>query len=157
MVTTTVENEEQESTVDGAEVTNEQNVQELQQGDDESGAESKDAKESATDLTLTAEILLHPFNTSLQALWLCETLKQQLKAEVLYLMGSPVGTVIKISIRTPVSLVEFLSGMEQVAEAWEENASHSGNGGPLPGMASQQPANPSKEPDKVVCVALKPV
>ena len=111
---------------------------------------------SATELTLTAEILLHPFNTSLQALWLCETLKQQLKAEVLYLMGSPAGTVIKVSLRTPVSLVDFLSGMEQVAEAWEENSSHSDNREPFPGIASEQPANPSREPDKIVCVALAP-
>ncbi len=156
MVTTSLGNEQQESTIDGAGVTDEQNVQELQQGDDESGAGSEVAEGSTTDLTLTAEILLHPFNTSLQALWLCETLKQQLKAEVLYLMGSPAGTVIKVTLRTPVSLVDFLSGMEQVAEAWEENASHSGNREPLQGFGSQQPANPSREPDKVVCVALAP-
>ena len=71
-------------------------------------------------------------------------------------MGSPAGTVIKISLRTPVSLVNFLSEMEQVAEAWEENASHSSGSDPLPGITSQQPVNPSKEPDKVVCVAMKP-
>ena len=71
-------------------------------------------------------------------------------------MGSPAGTVIKISIRTPVSLVDFLNEMKQIAEAWEEHASHSGNNEPLPGIVSQQPVNPSKEPDKVVCVALKP-
>jgi len=68
MVTTTLEKEQQETTVDTAVVTDKQNAQNFQQGDDESGAEPEVFEESAAELNLTAEILLHPFNTSLQAL-----------------------------------------------------------------------------------------
>ena len=73
---------------------------------------------------------------------------------MVYLTGTPKGTVIKISIRNPVALVDFLSGMSEVAEAWEEETSEE-TGAEFPiGMALE--AESSHERDKIVCVALKP-
>ena len=67
------------------------------------------------ELDITAELVLHPFNNAVQALWLCGQLKEELKAEIIYVAGSPEGTIIKVSIRNPISLVNFLNEMTEVA------------------------------------------
>ena len=106
------------------------------------------------ELGITAELVLHPFNNAVQALWLCEQLKEELKAEILYVAGSPEGTVIKVSIRNPVSMVDFLSAMNEVAEAWEQPmatiASYAGSVAHLTARAKD-----GSESSTVVCVALK--
>ena len=113
---------------------------------------AQDAGQQETGNTaVTAELLLHPLNTSAQARWLCQRLKQSLGAEVVYLTGTKKGTVIRISIRNPVALVDFLSGMSEVAEAWEEAASEEAG----ISTASEE-GEASHERGKVVCVALKP-
>ena len=112
-------------------------------------------KQETGNTAVTAELLLHPLNTSAQALWLCQRLKQSLGAEVVYLTGTPKGTVIKISIRNPVALVDFLSGMSEVAEAWEEETSEE-TGVEFPMRAALEADEASEEQDKIVCVALKP-
>ena len=114
---------------------------------------AQDAGQQETGSTaVTAELLLHPLNTSAQALWLCQRLKQSLGAEVVYLTGTPKGTVIRISIRNPVALVDFLSGMSEVAEAWEEAASEETG----ISTASEEGEASHERSNKVVCVALKP-
>ena len=121
---------------------------------DHEGYVAEDAGEQETgNVAVTAELLLHPLNTSAQALWLCQRLKQSLGAEVVYLTGTPKGTVIKISIRNPVALVDFLSGMSEVAEAWEEETSEE-TGAEFPIRTALEAGEASHEQDKVVCVAL---
>ena len=88
----------------------------MAQGD----AKPEEAQVEPVELGITAELLLHPFNNAVQALWLCERLKEELRAEIIYVLGSPEGTVIKVSIRNPVSIMDFLKAMNEVAEAWEE-------------------------------------
>ena len=108
------------------------------------------------DLAITAEILLHPFNNPAQAVWLCQKLKDELKAEVLYLMGLPEGTVIKVSIRSAVSLVDFLTSMQEVAEAWEEAPSQAVFMEAMAVESLSSSEKPSENHNKVVCVALRP-
>ena len=72
---------------------------------------AQDAGQQETGSTaVTAGLLLHPLNTSAQALWLCQRLKQSLGAEVVYLTGTPKGTVIRIS---QMSLLSSGMGMER--------------------------------------------
>ena len=163
-MSTTIQESTQEETAVVAiveeQIDAEENVHELLEGEVATEAELEDAEAPAAELGLTAELLLHPFNTPVQALWLCEKLKKELGAEVLYLEASPGGTVIKVSIRTPVPLTDFLCSMAEVAEAWEEAAPQkSRSSETLLGLTNPelaQPANPSKEMDKIVCVAMKP-
>ena len=120
------------------------------------GEVAQDAGQQETGSTaITAELLLHPLNTSAQALWLCQRLKQSLGAEVIYLTGTPKGTVIRISIRNPVALVDFLSEMSEVAEAWEEETPRE-IGMELPIRTALEEGEASHEQGKIVCVALKP-
>ena len=127
-----------------------------QAGLDHESDVAQDAGQQETGNTaVTAELLLHPLNTSAQALWLCQKLKQSLGAEVVYLTGTPKGTVIKISIRNPVALVDFLSEMSEVAEAWEEETSKE-TGVESPIRTALEAGEASHEQDKIVCVALKP-
>ena len=133
-------------------------VQSLQDSAPATDEKSEDAEPAnAGEAMITAELLLHPFNTAAQAIWLCEKLKKDLKAEVLYLTGTPEGTVIKVTIRTPVALVDFLAGMSEVAEAWEEAAPQARNRMGLLELTTSLPANHSREEDRIVCVALKPL
>ena len=119
--------------------------------DHESDVAKYAGQQETGNTAVTAELLLHPLNTSAQALWLCQKLKQSLGAEVVYLTGTPKGTVIKISIRNPVALVDFLSGMSEVAEAWEEETPRE------TGISTaSEEGEASHEQDKIVCVALKP-
>ena len=123
---------------------------------DHEGDVAQDAgQQESGNTAVTAELLLHPLNTSAQALWLCQRLKQRLGAEVVYLTGTPKGTVIRISIRNPVALVDFLSRMAEVAEAWEEAASEE-TGVEFPPRAALEADETSHEQGKIVCVALKP-
>ena len=74
---------------------------------------------------------------------------------MVYLTGTPKGTVIRISIRNPVELMDFLSRMSEVAEAWEEAASEE-TGVEFPLRAALEADEASHEQGKIVCVALKP-
>ena len=147
------ENTQQETAVQEGSFEVEETVQELVEGEPATEAKLENAETSAAELAITAELLLHPFNTPVQALWLCEMLKKELGAEVLYMEGSPDGTVIKVTVREPVPLADFLAGMAEVAEAWEEPMTQKSRGNdPLLGIVPPS----SNEQDKVVCVALKP-
>ena len=101
------------------------------------------------DVGVTAELILHPFNNAIQAVWLCQKLKEGLRAEIVYVKGGPEGTVIRVSIREPVPLVDFLTAMEEVAEAWEEP---SATAAPL----IRPVVGGAGGPSKVVFVALQP-
>ena len=117
-------------------------------------AKSEEVQVEAVELGITAELLLHPFNNAVQALWLCERLKEELRAEIIYVSGSPEGTVIKVSIRNPVSIVDFLKAMSEVAEAWEEPRADIN-----PLVAANQytaRARGERQENRVVCVSLKP-
>jgi hypothetical protein len=103
-------------------------------------------------LSITAELLLHPFNSSAQALWLCKKLRDDLGAEIIYVTSTSEGTVINVSIHNPVSLVEFLAGMAEVAAAWEETLPVVERGAAL----AEPDAVASPKKGTVVCVALKP-
>ena len=102
--------------------------------------------------SVTAELLLHPFNSSAQALWLCNRLRDDLGAEIMYVTGTSEGTVIKVTIRNPVPLVEFLTRLTEVAEAWRE--------APPQMEYSQAPStledSEAQRGSTLVCVALKP-
>ncbi len=102
--------------------------------------------------SVTAELLLHPFNSSAQALWLCNKLRNDLGSEIIYVTGTSEGTVIKVFIRNPVPMVEFLTRMAEVAEAWEEappQMEHGQAPSTLGDAEAQRGSN-------LVCVALKP-
>ena len=114
----------------------------------------KEQSAQTGELGITAELVLHPFNNAVQALWLCEQLKEELKAEILYVAGSPEGTIIKVSIRNPVSMVDFLSAMTELAEAWEQPketvASYASSAARLTARTKD-----GSESSSVVCVSLK--
>ena len=160
MVTAIQKNTQQDNEINDDRFEAEENVQELSEGEVVIEAALEDAQASAAEIGVTAELLLHPFNTPVQAIWLCETLKKELDAEVLYLQGSPNGTVIKVRMPKSVPLPDFLSGMAEVAEAWEERAPQKTRGGdPLVGLTAarlSQPDSTSRDPEKIVCVAMKP-
>ncbi|MBI4199705.1 MAG: hypothetical protein HY535_04450 [Chloroflexi bacterium] len=104
---------------------------------------------------VSAELVLHPFNSSAQALWLCQQLKEKVQAQILYVSAFPEGTVIKVTLRKAIPLVEFLTGMKEVAEAWEEptDSIHTG-----PEEASYRMTSKSaRSSSNVVCVALRPL
>ena len=157
MVTANRENTQKGSAGGEGRFSVEENVQELVGGVDATEAQLAYAEAPAAELAVTAELLLHPFNTPVQALWLCNILRKELGAEILYMEGVPDGTVIKVSVSKPVPLADFLAGMTEVAEAWEEPAPQKSKGGtPLPGSVPSSAVNPSNEQDKVICVAMKP-
>ena len=43
-------------------------------------AKSEEVQVEAVELGIPAELLLHPFNNAVQALWLCERLKEELSS-----------------------------------------------------------------------------
>ena len=69
---------------------------------------------------MTVDLLLHPLNTASQAFWLFQKLKDDLGAEITYLRCLVEGTLVTISLREPVNLIDFLDGVSEIAEAWEE-------------------------------------
>lgn len=73
---------------------------------------------------------------------------------MVYLTGAPNGTVIRISIRNPVALVDFFSRMSEVAETWEEETPKETLEFPM--RTALEAGEASQERDKIVCVALKP-
>ena len=104
----------------------------------------------------TTELHLHPFNSPAQALWLCGTLKESLGAHILSAMGTPEGAVIKVSFRNPISLVDCLAGMTEVAEVWEEAAPQLGTNGSSQEHPASDGAELFEKPSKMIYVALKP-
>ncbi len=108
------------------------------------------------DISVTAEIILHPFNNAIQAVWLCQKLKEGLRAEIVYVKGAPEGTVIRVSIREPIPLVDFLTAMEEVAEAWEEPLPTAIAPSTTPALLGRPVAGGAGGPSKVVFVALQP-
>ena len=117
---------------------------------------STDTKPGADGLDGTTELHLHPFNSPAQALWLCGILKESLGAHILSAAGTPEGAIIKVFLRNPASLVDFLAEMTEVAEVWEETAPQMGTSGSSPEHMASDGDEVSEKPSKMIYVALKP-
>ena len=61
-----------------------------------------------------AELLLHPDCTPVQVGELCDRLKAQLKAEILSVVKSDPGTVVRVSCRSELDIMEFITGAKEV-------------------------------------------
>ncbi len=102
-----------------------------------------------------AELVVHPFNTPLQVVGLCQRLKLSLRAEIIHVVRSLPGTVIRLSCRSEQGVLEYLREAEEVAEVWEEKISVEARTEFIPGSVESHPVMEDGLA-KVVCVALKP-
>ena len=102
-----------------------------------------------------AEMVVHPFNTPIQVMGLCQKLKASLRAEIAHVLKSLEGTVIRLSLRAEESLLDFLTREDEVSEVWEELVSEEDRAALLPFGIDVEPVLKEGKA-AIVCVALKP-
>lgn len=103
-----------------------------------------------------AEMIVHPFNTPIQVMGLCQKLKTKLRAEIIRVLKSHDGTVIRVSLRSEQSLLDFLTEEDEVSEVWEELVSRDDRAALLPYSAGPEPVLKNGMA-AIVYVALKPI
>ena len=122
-------------------------------GVDQEGGE-QELPERAGDVE-EAEMIVHPFNTPIQIMGLCQKLKASLRAELVHVLKSFEGTVIRLSLRAEESLLDFLAREDEVSEVWEELVSEEDRAALLPfGIAVKPVLKEGKA--AIVCVSMKP-
>ena len=102
-----------------------------------------------------AEMMVHPFNTPIQVMGLCQKLKASLRAEIVHVLKSLEGTVIRLSLRAEESLLDFLAREDDVPEVWEELVSEEDRATLLPFGVDVGPVMKEGRA-AIVCVSLKP-
>ena len=102
-----------------------------------------------------AEMIVHPLNTAIQVMGLCQKLKASLRAEIVHVLKTYEGTVIKLSLRAEESLLDFLAREDDVSEAWEEELSREDRIALLPSGIGTEPVMKGSMA-AIVYVALKP-
>ena len=102
-----------------------------------------------------AEMMVHPFNTPIQVMGLCQKLKASLRAEIVHVLKSLEGTVIRLSLRAEESLLDFLAREDEVSEVWVELISEEDRAALLPfGIVVEPVLQEGKA--AIVCVSLNP-
>ncbi len=125
-----------------------------QDASDAVGEEQEQLPERGADVE-EAEMMVHPFNTPIQVMGLCQRLKTKLRAEIIHVLKSHDGTVIRVSLRSEQSLLDFLTKEEEVSEVWEELIPREDRPVLLPHGVDSDPVMKNGMA-AIVCVALKP-
>ncbi len=107
------------------------------------------------DVAEEAELVVHPFNTPIQVMGLCQRLKLYMHAEIIHVVKSIEGTVIRLSCRSDQGILEFLKGTDEVAEVWEEKISVDSRTELLSEFVDSEPVM-EEGLAKMLCVALSP-
>ena len=99
-----------------------------------------------------AEMMVHPFNTPIQVMGLCQKLKASLRAEIVHVLKSLEGTVIRLSLRAEESLLDFLAREDDVSEVWEGLVSEEDRATLLPFGVDVGPCHEGGKGSYCVCV-----
>ncbi|MEE8473179.1 MAG: hypothetical protein V3S82_08425 [Dehalococcoidia bacterium] len=106
-----------------------------------------------TDAVARAELMLPPPLDIARLLRFCLSLEKAAGARVVGIGGSwEDGALLTVAVRRSVSLLEVLSLMPGVAQAWEELVTNSGDGGPPSGPGEETSLPPV---DQLICLRLR--
>ena len=100
-------------------------------------------------------MIVHPLNTAVQVMGLCQKLKENLRAEIIHVLKSQEGTIIRLALRSEGNLQDFLAREADVSEVWEELIPQEDRPALLPKGVESKPIMKDGMA-AIVYVALKP-